>query len=136
MDPILEEIDLTKTTNKGGAGLEVGPTYLVLYHGKFYTGTFSMMPYGLNFNSIYDAGAQYDPPPSNYSPWQRIWKITNAKQISTEAEPAFMERRRKYAVGRLMCNGQVITESAPLEAFGYNPKVPAMPKRPQDEEDE
>jgi hypothetical protein len=135
MKPILEEIDLSKTTKHGGAGLSVGPTYLVLYCGRFYTGTFGKQWYGLNFNGIYDAGAQYDPPGENYSSWQKIWKIKNAGAIAKAEEKSFMERRRTYAIGRLKSNGQTITDAAPLEAFAYNPKVPAMPRR-GDEDDE
>ncbi len=136
IQPIFEEIDLSKTTKKGGAGLEVGPTYLVLYSGQLYTGTFNMQWYGLNFIGIYDAGAQYDVPPENYSNWQRIWRIKNAEEIAAEAEPAYMKRRREYAIGRLKSDGRLIDKSAPMEAFGYDPKVPAMPKRKsRDDED-
>ena len=135
MNPILKEIDLSKTTKAGGAGLEVGPIYLVLYNGNFHTGTFSMMWYGLTFNGIYGAGASYDPPPHNSSSWQRIWVMENAEQISAEAEPSYMERKRRYAIDHhLTSYGQAIDETAPLEAFAYHPKVSAMPKPSEDDE--
>jgi hypothetical protein len=134
VSPILEEIDLSKTTKKGGAGLEVGPTYLVLYHGSFHTGRFCEVWHGLNFHGIFPAGTQYDPPGTNYSSWQRIWRIVDADDISQEAEPEYKRSRRDYALGRLKSNGQMIDESTPLDAYGYRPTVPAMPKRDADEE--
>lgn len=137
MQPILMEIDLSQTTSKGGAGLEVGPTYLVLYHGEFHVGKFSKQWYGLNFEGIYDAGAQYDSPGTNYSAWQRVWKFTNAKPMSAEAEPEFARMRREYAINHgLTSNKQTIDDSSPLEAFVYHPKVPAMPKQQEDDWEE
>ena len=84
MEPILKEIDLKKTTAKGGAGLEVGPTYLVLYSGRFYTGRFDTQWYGLNFLGGIITGAQYDPPGEKCSCWQRIWLIENATELAQE----------------------------------------------------
>lgn len=135
MAPNLTEIDLSKTTRKGGKGLEVGPTYLVLYAGEFHVGQFDEQWYGLNFCGIYDAGAQYDPPGENYSSWQRVWLFENAEEMATEAEPAYAESRRRHAIDHgLHSNGQKITEDAPIEAFNYYSDVPAMPE--QDDEDE
>lgn len=137
--PQMTEIDLSATTSRGGAGLEVGPTYLVLYDGRFHVGRFGMQWYGLNFQGIYDAGAQYDPPGANYSSWQRVWRLDNAGAISAAAELDYATRRRAYAIGRMESNGQRIDETAPLEAFFYHSTVPAMPERVDpdgDDEDE
>jgi hypothetical protein len=134
--PNLREIDLSQTTKEGGAGLECGPVYLILYSGRFYSGTFNMQWYGLNFRGIYDAGAQYDPPGKNFSSWQRIWLITNANTITSEAEPEFAKMQREWAIGRMESNKQLIDESTPIEAYLYNPTKSAMPPLPdQDEED-
>lgn len=127
--PNLIEINLSETTRNGGAGLKVGPTYLVLYSGRYYAGKFSQVWYGLNFEGIFDAGAQYDPPGTNYSSWQRIWRIENASQISRSAELEFKTSRRQHAIANKMTsNGQTIDETAPLDAFGYRPTIPAMPQ--------
>jgi hypothetical protein len=133
--PEFVEINLSLTTSKGGAGLEVGPTYLVLYRGAFHIGKFSEQWYGLNFRGIYQAGAQYDPPGENYSNWQRIWRITNAEDLSAEAEPEYKQRRRQYAIAYLTSNGQRIDESAPLDAFGYHPSCDPMPPKNQETEE-
>lgn len=134
-EPNLIEIDLSQTTKQGGAGLDVGPTYLVLYAGRFYAGQFERVWYGLNFRGIYGAGAQYDPPGSNYSSWQRIWRIEQADAISNKAEDEYKAARRQYAIERRMVsNGQTIDESAPLDAFGYHPMIPAMPAFDDEEE--
>ncbi len=129
------EIDLSETTQKGGAGLEVGPTYLVLYGGQFHVGTFDMVWYGLNFRGIYDAGAQYDPPGENSSSWQKIWRFNGAEEISAAEEMAYAISKRRHAIDfKCTSNGQTITEDAPVEAFLYYPEVDAMPK--QDDEDD
>ena len=134
--PKLTEIDLTKTTSKGGAGLEVGPTYLVMYSGRFYAGEFEMQWYGLNFQEIYAAGAQYDPPGENSSDWQKIWLVEDAEKISAEAEHDYAVSKRRHAIDfGCTTNGQTITEEAPLEAFFYYPTVPAMPKQKSDSDD-
>ena len=133
--PKLTEIDLSQTTRNGGGGLEVGPTYLVMYDGRFHVGQFDMQWYGLNFRGIYDAGAQYDPPGTNGASWQRIWLFENAEEMTAEAEHEYAVKSRRYAIDNGMhWNGQPITEDAPLEAFFYVPEVPAMPD--QDEDDE
>lgn len=132
--PKLSEIDLSLTTKEGGAGLEVGPTYLVMYNGQFYVGDFDKQWYGLNFCGIYDAGAQYDPPGENYSSWQRVWRFENAEDMVTEAERKYAEQRRRYAIDhKLHSNGQQITEDATTEAFFYVPEVSAMPEQDDDE---
>lgn len=133
--PKFTEIDLSKTTTKGGAGLEVGPTYLVMYGGRFYAGIFDMQWYGLNFQEIYDAGAQYDPPGENSSDWQRVWRIENAEEMAAEAEHAYAVSKRRHAIDfHCTSNGQTITEDAPLEAFLYHPEVSAMPKQKDDDD--
>jgi hypothetical protein len=81
MQPQLKEIDLSKTTRMGGAGLEIGQLYLVLYDDQMYLGQFKQEWYGLNFQGIYAVGAQYDPPGTNSSRWQRIWQITNMDEL-------------------------------------------------------
>ncbi len=134
--PELTEIDLSLTTTKGGAGLEVGPTYLVLYDGRFHTGQFCKQWYGLNFDGIYQAGANYDPPGENYSSWQRVWLLTNAEKLSAEAEPEFKERRRRYAIGNLRRNGKTIDESASLDSFGYVPVTDPHEDEDNDAEEE
>lgn len=86
----LKEIDLTKcrTYPGGGGGLTdhpditPGKKYLVHYNGDVYTGTFSYEWYGLNFNGIYDAGAQFDAPGTNSSVWEKVFEI----QPKTKAE--------------------------------------------------
>ncbi len=133
--PSLVEIDLSQTTSHGGAGLEVGPTYLALYHGQFICGTFSKVWFGLTFNG--GAARQYDPPGTNSSGWQRIWRITNTGRIAEAAEPDYAASLRDQAIlAKLRSNGQTIDESAPLEAFLYRPTVPAMPKKTRDEYNE
>jgi hypothetical protein len=133
--PNLIEIDLSLTTSQGGGGLEVGRTYLVLYGGRFHTGSFSMQWYGLNFEGIFSAGAQYDPPGVNYSSWQRIWQFTNAARISEETEHDYAASKRAHAIrSKMTSNGQTIDETAPLEAFTYYPTRSAMPKM-ADEDD-
>ncbi len=130
------EIDLSQTTKNGGAGLEVGPTYLVLYNGRFHIGKFDTQWYGLNFCGIYDAGAQYDPPGENYSSWQKIWLFENAERISANEEMVYAIKRRRYAIDMgMQSNGQRITEDAPVEAFMYHSKVSAMPEIEDDEDD-
>ena len=129
------EIDLSKTTRKGGDGLEVGPTYLVLYDGRFYVGEFENQWYGLNFRGIYDAGAQYDPPGENSSSWQKIWLFEDAKEISAAEEMAYAISKRRYAIDfRLTSNGQTITEEAQVEAFMYYSEIPAMPEIDEDDD--
>lgn len=151
---ILTEIDLSKTTCKGGNGLEVGPTYVILYDGKWYKGKFEMQWYGLNFCGIYDAGAQYNPPHENYSSYQKMYLVANdpklkkrsadallimagldPDQIAADEELPYAKRCRDYAIKFHMTNnGQTITEAAPIEAFMYDPKVPAMPPLEQDDD--
>ena len=134
--PKLTEIDLTKTTCQGGSGLEAGPTYLVMYSGRFYAGEFDMVWYGLNFQGIYNAGAQYDPPGENSSSWQKVWRIEDAAKISAEAEHDYAVAQRRHAIDfHCTSNGQTITEEAPLEAFLYHPTVPAMPRQKSDMDD-
>lgn len=54
--------------------------YLCKIDGRFYGGTFSMEWYGLNFDGLYDAGLQFDPPGVNHSYWQAIWEIIESKK--------------------------------------------------------
>lgn len=137
MIPILTEIDLSKTTEKGGPGLEVGPIYLVMYDGRFHVGEFDMQWYGLNFCGIYDAGAQYDPPGKDYSSWQKIWLFENAEEMAAEAEHDYAVSRRRHAIDfNMTSNGQTITEETPLEAFFYHSEVPAMPPQEDDSDDD
>src|SRR5690606_7270702 len=100
-DPVkleLVEIDLSKTPSQGGAGLEVGPVYLCLIDGKFFTGRFEKQWYGLNFTGWDNpAGLQYDPPGTNYSGWQRAWRIKGAEELAAALEPEYAEARRAYA---------------------------------------
>ena len=49
--------------------------YLIKYDGRFYAGKFGREWYGLNFNGVYDAGAQFDKPGTNASSWQGVWEI-------------------------------------------------------------
>ena len=110
------EIDLSKTTRKGGDGLEVGPSYLVLYDGQFHVGTFDMQWYGLNFSGIYGAGAQYDPPGTNGASWQKIWRFNGAEEFAASLEMEYAEANRRYCIDHGMTsNGQKITEEAPIE---------------------
>jgi len=55
--------------------------YLVRYDGRFYAGKFSMQWYGLNFEGIYDSGAQFDAPGTNASSWQDVWEIQKVKPL-------------------------------------------------------
>jgi hypothetical protein len=104
--------------------LEVGPQYLCLIDGQFFCGKFSQQWYGLNFRPYGASGLQYDPPGTNFSGWQRVWRINNAAEIAEQAEPAYAEGRRRWAIDHLMVsNGRPITEDTPVEAFGYNPPV-------------
>lgn len=72
--PRLTEIDLSLTTRKGGAGLHSGPTYLALYNGNLHTVWFQDAWFGLTTFSM-GFHAQYDPPGTNCSLWERIWLI-------------------------------------------------------------
>ena len=103
---------------------------------RFHVGKFEKEWYGLNFDGIYDAGDQYDPPGTNSSGWQRVWLFENAKQMAKEDELRYAKSKRDYAISHgMVSHGKKITEEAPLEAFLYNPKVPAMPEDEDDDED-
>ena len=75
--PTLVEIDLSKTTRQPGAGLEPkGPQYLCQIHGQLFVGQFDLQWYGLHFNNwVSPVGIQYDPPGTNHSAWERVWRI-------------------------------------------------------------
>ncbi len=122
MIPILEEIDLSKTTKNGGAGLEVGPTYMILYSGRYYVGEFEEQWYGLNFRGIYNAGAQYDPPGKNCSDFQKIWKITNAEEISISLENSYAISKKEHGINHKMkIYNQLVTKDTSIEYFKYVP---------------
>lgn len=78
--PEFQEILLAGTTKHGGNGLEVGPLYLVLHGGHFYVGRFSEVWFGLNL-FVGSHNIQYDPPGTNSSLWQRVWRLTNETHI-------------------------------------------------------
>ncbi len=78
--PQFTEVDLTKTTKRGSDEIYPGPIYLALINGIYRMGKFSPVWFGLNFSS----GAnnfQYDPPDTNASRWQRLWRFDNAEDI-------------------------------------------------------
>jgi hypothetical protein len=136
MKPKLTEIDLSKTTKNGGAGLEVGSTYLCLIGGNFFCGTFGKQWYGLNFNGWY-SGLQYDPPNTNMSMFQRMWRVDNADTIAKESEMEYAVGCREWAIkNHMTSNGKTIDESTPIEAFLYRPKVSAMPSDDDDDDDD
>lgn len=144
--PKITEVDLNKTTKHGGAGLEVGPTYVVLVDGRLHRGRFNGQWYGLNFEGIYPSGLQYDPPGTNYSGWQRAWRVDDPKLarrsadaililcgldpdvVVARAEAAYAASRRAHAISHHMTHGrQPIDESWPVEAFGYEPRNAPKP---------
>ena len=76
--PTLVEIDLRKTTRQPGAGLEAnGPYYLCQINERLFVGKFDLQHYGLHFNNWISGsvGIQYDPPGTNFSGWERVWRI-------------------------------------------------------------
>jgi hypothetical protein len=79
--PQFTEVDLSKTTRHGSDELTVGPTYICLIHGSYFIGTFGKVWFGLNFNGWHGCGLQYDPPGTNASRWQRVWRFDNAELI-------------------------------------------------------
>lgn len=76
-----------------------GTRYLVQYSGYLYAGTFGMQWYGLNFNGVYDAGAQYDRPDTNSSSWERVWRIEEDEEdtpITEKWKQVRKERKERY----------------------------------------
>lgn len=77
----LKKINLMKATKHPSGGFTNHPdislrkNYLVKYAGRLYAGKFEREWYGLNFDGIYDAGAQFDKPGTNGSDWQGVWEI-------------------------------------------------------------
>lgn len=128
----LTEIDLSKTTRKGGGGLEVGPQYLVLYDGNLHLISFSEVWFGLTCH--YPPG-QYDPPGENCSRWQRVWKIEGQDELAAQLEPEYAASRKAQAISRgLRIKKQPVTEDTPVEAFNYVPDYSGIP-RPEDEDE-
>jgi hypothetical protein len=125
--PELVEVEL-------GDRPEEGVPFLVLHRGKFMTGVFSHGEFNSHFLS-YGNSLQYDPPGTNYSGFQKAWKIVNADQIAAELEQSYMDFHKAYALAHgLYSNGQRITADAPLEAFKYRSTVPAMPTLEEEED--
>jgi hypothetical protein len=82
--PELIEIDLSKTTRQPGAGLEVnGPQYLCQIRGRLFVGQFELLWYGLFFRNWHGVGIQFDPPGTNLSRWERVWRIDGLEQASS-----------------------------------------------------
>ncbi len=133
----LIEVDLSKTTTKGSDELYEGPSYLVLYRGSFYIGTFYMQWYGLSFSEIYPAGAQYDPPGTNSSNWQRIWRLDGADEFANNLENEYALSKRKYCSEHgLTLRGKPCTIDMPLEAFGYHPDYSGIVFDEDEDDDE
>ena len=91
----LRKIDLTKScaSPEGGGGKQDHPDiktngthYRVKYDGVWYEGTFGRQWYGLNFNGIFDAGAQYDAPGTNASMWEEIHEIVRAPAVKAKSK--------------------------------------------------
>lgn len=78
--PEFTEIDLEGTTKHGGRGIEVGPLYMVLHGGQFYLGRFTEVWFGLTMQ-VGSHHLQYDPPGTNSSRWQRLWRLDNELDI-------------------------------------------------------
>lgn len=78
--PQFTEVDLSKTTKHGSDELTVGPVYLCLKGGHYYVGKFNKVWYGLTFDG-WGGHFQYDPPGTNSSNWQRVWRFDNAELI-------------------------------------------------------
>lgn len=68
----LDEIDLRATTPHGGAGLDEGPQYLVLYEEILHVVRFDRMWFGLSAPVL----GPYSPPGADGSKWQRAWLVT------------------------------------------------------------
>ena len=151
------EIDLSKTTTCGGAGLEVGPTYIFLKGGTYFKGVFCSMPSGhlTHWNGTYMD--QYDPPQDRVSDWQRVWRVDDPTipewmsgdaalmlcgldpvKIRADEEMPMAIRRRDMCI-KFHCTYRdvLITEASPIEAYLYGSKIPKMPgPYPGDQEDE
>ena len=79
----LEEVDLNGITEQGNADLQVGSKYLCLIGGELFAGSFTMEWYGLCFDGWLNH-LQFDPPGSNSSRWQRIWKLPDPQTLSSK----------------------------------------------------
>jgi hypothetical protein len=81
--PKLIPLDMSLCTKDGGKrghpDINSKDTYLCLIDGKYFTGTFSSVWYGWSFNGWHGVGLQFDPPGTNASGWQQIWKLEAPK---------------------------------------------------------
>jgi len=80
--PRFRAIDLRKSTDIDNNRMTDHPDiktdgtmYFIKWDGRYFTGTFHMQWYGLNFSGVYDAGVQFDAPGFNSSKWEAIWEI-------------------------------------------------------------
>jgi hypothetical protein len=83
--PKLIPLDLSLCYNKGerrGLHPEINSkdTYLALVDGDYYAGTFSDVWFGWTFDGWNGTSLQFDPPGTNGSSWQMIWKIVSVKK--------------------------------------------------------
>lgn len=78
--PCFTEVDLAKTTKHGSDEVYPGPIYLALINGRYDIGRFNPVWYGLTFDGSF-GNRQYDPPGTNASRWQRLWRFDNAEDI-------------------------------------------------------
>lgn len=76
----LVRIDLKKNTYMEGEktlirGVDTKSYYLCKIGRQYIAGKFTIEWYGLCFGDWGESGLQYDPPGTNCSEWQAIWKI-------------------------------------------------------------
>jgi hypothetical protein len=80
--PKLVPLDMSLCTNEDGKRghpeINSKDTYLVLFDGRYFCGTFSPVWFGWTFNG-WHAPLQFDPPGDNSSRWQQVWRMTGKK---------------------------------------------------------
>ncbi len=81
--PQFTEVDLAKTTKHGSDEVYPGPVYLALVNGRYDIGRFNPVWYGLTSDGSF-GNRQYDPPGTNASRWQRLWRFDNAEDLKNQ----------------------------------------------------
>lgn len=90
VEPTLTAIDLTESTREGTRRdhpeIREDATYLAKIGGETYIGFFAPQHYGWSFRCGYgvSGGRQFDPPGTNYSNWEGLWRLAMPPQLETE----------------------------------------------------
>lgn len=82
--PKLIPLDMSLCTRdkekRGHPDINSKDTYLCLIDGRYFSGKFSPVWYGWSFDGwTGNASLQFDPPNTNASRWQQIWKMVAPK---------------------------------------------------------